>query len=86
MHNNPFTLTDENIVYIDTQCKTDQHTMASFKVGSLELDVIINASISTARRNLDMWTQLAQHNENVMQLEQEKIQHEADDVVNTDEQ
>ena len=53
MHNNPFTLTDENIVYIDTQSKTDQHTMASFKVGSLELDVIINASISTARRNLD---------------------------------
>lgn len=86
MHNNPFTLTDENMVYIDTQSKTDQHTMASFKVGSLELDVIINASISTARRNLDMWMQLSQHNENVMQLEQEKIQHEAGDVADTDEQ
>jgi hypothetical protein len=86
MHNNPFTLTDENIVYIDTKAKTDQHTMASFKLGSPELDVIINASISTARRNLDMWMQLAHYNDNMMERAQEEAQHKADDVVETDEQ
>lgn len=79
MHNDPFTLTDENIVYVDTKTRATQHTMASFKLGSLELDVIVNASISRARRDLEMWTQLSALNSSRIEKNLEHAQHAADD-------